>query len=419
MKKIFNKFLAVCGCVFFMMCFSTNVKASYDDVCIGEEIETNSINYKKCDNGIIYLLPGNEHSSYIISIEDADRNKQILYAGKQNGLETFYTTRFNLYSVVYDDRGLFSGDENYWMDLSINGVVKYSGKFNDNLLVDESEKKFTIYSEVGTYLLRQYYKNEIVSAIRVVVVNRLDADLLIDSAYYGPTDLNNKEIVKNESNLVFNIGGGKYGFDSVVNVIVNSCDMEVEFSKSIVINNENFSSCLIDNDDNKVSVTLSNGLGMKKTVTYEFELVGESVSIKLENNISTLTTNSRRIVIKASAGKDSELDASYSLYYWSKNPNDGLNYNDFMINYAKSDNKGTYNSTSGVILRNEEGTYYLYALAKDGNSEIVVRSDEYILTNKRGVNRVSKSNVIFVAVMVVIAALPIFVYLLIREKDTA
>lgn len=418
MKKIINVFLTVCACVFLVMCFGDNVKASYDDTCVGGEIETNSLNYKKCNNGIIYLLPGNEHSSYIISIEDADRNKQILYAGKQNGVETFYTTRFNLYSVVYDDRGLFSSDENYWMDLSINGVVKYSGEFNDNILVDESEKMFTIYSEVGTYLLRQYYKDEIVGVIRVVVVNRLDVDLMIDSAYYGNAVLDGGEIVKSTGNLVFNVNGGKYGFESVVNVSVNSCNIEVAFSKKIVVSHESFASCLIDNDDNKVSVTLTNGLSMKKTFTYEFKLVGESVSIKLENNISTLATSSRRIVIKASAGKDSELNTDYSLYYWSKNPNDGLNYSDFMVNYEKSENKGTYNSTSGVILRNEEGTYYLYALAKDGNSEIVVRSDEYILTKKRGVNRVSKSNVIFVAIMVVIAALPIFVYLLIREKDT-
>lgn len=418
MRKIFNNFLTVCLFMLFMMLFCTPVKADYRDVCNGDEVETNSINYKKCNDDIIYLFPEDEHSSYIIAESDLDRNKQILYAGKQNGLETFYTTRFKLYSVVYDDRGFLTSDENYWMDLSIDGVVKYSGKFEDNFLVDESDELFTIYSEVGTYLLRQYYKGEMVSAIRVIVVGRLDDDLVIDSAYYGDSDLTKDEVVKSSDDMTFNISGGQYGFDSIVDLRINACVKTVPFSKKMVIANGEFVSCLLDNDDNKVEITLSNGLGMKKTYSYKFDLVGENVSIKLVNSISTLATSSRRILIKANAGKDSELDTNYNLYYWSKNPNDGLSYEDFMVNYEKSDNKGTYNSNTGVILRNEEGTYYLYALAKDGNSEVVVRSDEYVLTNKRGVNRVSKSNVIFVAIMVVIAALPIFVYLLIREKDT-
>ena len=113
-------------------------------------------------------------------------------------------------------------------------------------------------------------------------------------------------------------------------------------------------------------------------------------NLKIFFNFSSISSevisSSRRIVINAIAGKGKQLNENLSLYYWSKNPNDGLNYSDFMVNYEKSENKGTYNSTSGVILRNEEGTYYLYALAKDGNSEIVVRSDEYVLKKKEKLN---------------------------------
>lgn len=418
MRRIFNLFIFIFISLFYIVCFSEGVKANYSEVCKGDQVETNSIEYSKCDDSIIYLLPGNKHSSYIVSIEDNSYNKQILYAGKQNGLDTFYTGRFNLYHVVYDDRGLFTSDENYWMDLSINGAIRYTGEFNDNMLVDESETGFTVYNEVGTYILRQYYKGKMVSAIRVIVVDRFDTDLFINKAFYGDSDLESNEVIKNSNNLVFDISGGKYGFDPIAKLSVNSCDMELMFSKQLIIDYGEFSHCLLDNDKNKIVVTLKNGLNMESVFTYKFKLVGEHVSIKLVNSISTLATSSRRILIKASAGKDSELDTNYSLYYWSKNPNDGLNYSDFMTNYEKSENKGTYTSSAGVILRNEEGTYYLYALAKDGNSEVVVRSDEYVLTNKRVVNKVNKSNVIFVAIMVVIAALPIFIYLLIREKDT-
>lgn len=394
-----------------------NVKAGYEDTCNIDVIETKYNSYYKCGDNIIYLLPGNKNSSYVIAAKDFNNEKQILYAGVQDGLDTFYTTRFRLYSVVHDNRALFHSDENMWVDLSINGVVVYDGAFKDSALVDNSRASFYRYNEKGTYLIRQYFKGEIIKSIRMIVVDRLDSDITIDSALWGNSELKG-EIVTSKENIVFNVDGGKYGFDSKVSLKFNSCEKQISFSKKLELKYEDFADCLKDNDYNSIALTLKSGLGSSSTFKYSFKVVGETVSIKLVDSVSSVVSSSRRIVIKASPGKDNTLDNKYSLYYWSKNPNDKLTYDEFMINYKESENRGTYKSNTGVILRNEEGVYYLYALAKDEDSTTVVRSSEYILTKQKQINKVSRSNVVFVVMLVVISSLPIFIYLIIREKDT-
>ena len=41
-----------------------------------------------------------------------------------------------------------------------------------------------------------------------------------------------------------------------------------------------------------------------------------------------------------------------------------MKYEEFLSNYENSRYRGVYSSSKGVILRDAEGTYYLYALAK-------------------------------------------------------
>lgn len=415
-KMVYSLYVFVFFALFIAFSFE-NVRAEYSDVCNGDEIQALNSNYKKCDDNIVYLID-NRYSSYINSTEDFSGKKQLLYAGKIDNADTFYTTKFEFHGVVFDNRKIGSTKENLWSDLSIDGVVRYTGKFNDNFLVDESSMTSTVYNEVGTYLIRQFVNGKIEKIIRVIVVHRLDDKMSVTSAKWGNNNLSLKEIVRGNDDIVFEIEGGDYGFELDANLKVNSCNIIVPFSKKMVISYSEFSDCLLDNDKNKITLSLVNGLGMQKDFKYTFNLVGEKVSIKLINSISTIQTSSRRIVIKASAGKGSELDTNYNLYYWSTSPNDNLTYDDFMSNYSNSAYKGSYSADTGVILRNETGTYYLYALAKDGNSEVVVRSDEYILTNSRGVNRIDKSNLVFLLGLIIISTMPIFIYLLIREKDT-
>ena len=83
-----------------------------------------------------------------------------------------------------------------------------------------------------------------------------------------------------------------------------------------------------------------------------------------------------------------------------------------------SDKKGTYTSNKGVILIDSEGAYYLYALAKDDDSYVVVRSEKYVLNGSGFVNKIIYKDFILVGILCVAAALPIFIYLFVRGKDT-
>ena len=176
--------------------------------------------------------------------------------------------------------------------------------------------------------------------------------------------------------------------------------------------------CLKRNEKNALNITLYNGFNEPAIFKYKFNLVSEKITINLESTVSKLETSSRRILINAKAGNGKELDKNYSLYYWSTSSTDGLNYEDFMENYKNSKYKGTYSDSKGVILRNTEGVYYLYALAKDDDSSTVVKSDEYVLKESQKLNKVIIDDVIIVCVLGILALLPIVVYLVTRVKDT-
>lgn len=421
MKKHLINFMVFMGSVLFFFLISTPVEAGYSEVCVNGEILAQDSTYKKCGRNIIYLYEEDKkHSSYIISNKEYGSKDQILYAGVVDGLDTFYASRFDFYSVVYDDRGLFTSSENMWADIAINGETVYDGAFKDNTLIDNSFEGFlTMYNEVGTYIVRQYISQKVVKAIRIIVVSPKDYDLYVAEASLGEESLLSSEVSESTGDLFFAITGGKYGFAEDVIVNVNTCEIKMKFDKNLVVPYSYFDGCLVKNDHNEVDVTIANGLNQQITINFDFKLVGNSVSIKLENSISSVaTTSSRRVVITPSAGKGNTLNEEYNLYYWSTSKNDGLTYEDFMTNYEKSSNKGSYTSSKGVILRNEEGTYYLYALAKDDTSVTVVRSDEYVLTKNKRVNRVMEQDIVFVCILIGIAALPVVVYLFIRGKDT-
>ncbi len=402
---------------FFLFC-SVKVEA-YERYCTKNIIAADRT-YKLCDDNV-YVMPDDiEYSSYLV----ADRNVTyktgiILYAGNIDGMETFYSTGFNYYGVVYDDRGFLTSKNNIWSDLSINGVLEYTGRFDDNVLVDESSSGYIhFYNEVGTYLIRQYIAHELKSYIKVIVVGKDDIDLNIDSAMFGDNKISDENVVDDGADLKFAINGGKYGFGGNVEVEVNSCKINVLFSKELVVNSAEFKGCLKLNERNEIGVTIYNGLARKKTFKYYLKLVSDKVEIKLENSVSEVVTSSRRILIKASAGVGKTLDEEHCLYYWSKNADDKLTYEDFMTNYSMSENKGRYASNKGVILRDSDGVYYLYALAMDDDSTTVVRSDKYILQKSEDLNTIIWEDILLVLIFGVCAIIPIIIYVYIRGKDT-
>jgi len=415
--------------VFFMCCViglfvfdNFIVSANYNDVCSGERIQAKVGTYIRCENNNIYLLKNNVNkSSYIVANRDIELNNQILYAGKIDGIDTFYSTAFNYYSVVHDESNIISFKGDAWSDISINGVVFYSGKFNDNVLINQSSQSFVteFFDEKGTYLIRQYVDGDLYNVIKIIVVDRDDLKVGISEVRYGGELINSNNLAyQKENKFKINIIGGDYGFDNNVNIKINECSLDVIFKYDLEISGDKINECLKQNDTNKLSITINNGLKKGKIFKYDFYLSGKNASIKLEDSFTNLSSSSRRIVIKASPGLNKTLDNDLCLYYWSKSPDDKLTYKDFMTNYELSENKGTYTSNKGVILRGNYGTYYLYAIAKDEESIVVVRSDEYIIEKNTRINRVVKGDIIFVLGLCVCAFVPIIIYVFVRGKDT-
>ena len=57
-------------------------------------------------------------------------------------------------------------------------------------------------------------------------------------------------------------------------------------------------------------------------------------------------------------------------------------------------------------------------MARDDDSTIVVRSDEYVLKKKEKLNKIVMNDVVIVSVLGALAIIPICIYLGIRGKDT-
>lgn len=394
------------------------VKAyNYYSIC-DETIKAESGIYRKCGDNHLYLIREEEKSSHFVSTLEMHNSSQILYAGMIDGIDTFYSNGFYYYSVVYDNQRYGETSKDYWTDIVLDNVLIYDSSFND-IIMDQS-KRAPVYfiKKVGTYLIRQHIGDRIAKVVRMIVVDKNDFSLGVEKVKYDGKDIESNKIIELDGDLSFSVYGGKYGFDKYVRVEVNSCLNIVEFKKNITIKNEFFKECLRYNENNKIYITISNGLGNKKTFDYNLKLVSNNVSVSLENSVSSIETSSRRIVINAKAGEGKQLNENLSLYYWSKSSDDGLNYQDFLKNYDESEYKGIYSSNKGVILRNTVGTYYLYALAVDDDSIVVVRSDEYVLKKKERLNNIRVNDVIFVIGLAVLAVLPVVIYINIRGKDT-
>lgn len=415
MKRIIVMFASL---IFCFLVDSFEVEAyDYHSVC-KEKISAENGTYGKCGDNHIYLIDDMERSSHFVSTLKLRDESQILYAGKIDGIDTFYSNGFYYYSVIYDNQKIGQTDMNYWTDIILDNVLIYDSSFKD-IIMDQS-KDFPVYfiKKKGTYLIRQHVGNEIVNVIKMIVIDKKDYSLDVEDVKYDGKNINSGKLIGINGDLSFSLTGGKYGFNKTIKVEVNSCSSIVEYSKNIVVSNDKFRACLKYNVNNKIDITVSNGLGNKRVFSYNLKLLSNDVSISLENSVSAVETSSRRIVINAKAGTGKKLNENLSLYYWSKSANDGLNYQDFLKNYDESRYRGIYSADKGVILRNTVGTYYLYALAVDDDSIVVVRSDEYILKKKDRLNNIRANDIIFFVGLAVLSILPIVIYINIRGKDT-
>lgn len=419
MKKI-GIILFCAFCMFLFVVFDSSVTRAvdYNSVCT-ENIVAESGNYKRCGSQHIYLSDDKAHSSHFVSTIELFGDSQMLYAGKIDGIETFYSSMFYLYAVVYDNRSIGHSDEDSWIDMSADNILVYDGSFSDNMLIDQSKNEvIKKVNKSGTYLIRQYVGREITNIVKIIVPEKTDYGLDIQNVKYGQDDINSNNLVGNHKALVIQIKGGKYGFNGIVGVKVNECSFEVEYSSKIIVSNDKFRQCLKYNEKNLVVITVYNGFNVGKVFKYNLKINSNDVSIRMEDSVSKVETSSRRILIQSYAGTGKTINEEYNLYYWSKSPNDKLTYNEFLTNYENSEIKGTYNGNRGVILRDKIGTYYLYAMAKDDDSTVVVRSSEYVLKKKEKLNKIVMDDVVIVSVLGALAIIPICIYLGIRGKDT-
>lgn len=353
------------------------------------------------------------HSSMIVSL---DSKSSILYAGEKDNIHIFYASGFRFYNVTYDDRS--RSDNNIWTIITSKGSNVYNGSFDDSILIDESHRGYVnAYLFADVYTIRQYINDgELYRTI--VVYNFDDSEITFKDAYYDGEILDSSspsEVTKSYSGFKVDVES-KYGLTNL-SVTINDVEVKAVFDgKNISLDSSVINEHLVMGKNNTIKITGLDHFGVRMSKTYKLLYLNNNASISFSTITSVIESSSRRIVINASPGKGKSIDNDYCWYYWSKSEDDSLTYDDFLKNYASSSYKGSYSEGKGVILRNTSGTYYLYALAKDDDSYIVVRSEGYVLNNAGyKVNYSIKDAILLVSLMIVAIA-PISIYLYIRKK---
>ena len=267
-----------------------DVRAQYSGVCIDSSLSLSNGFVRRCGNKNIYVdMENKDKSSYFVSTNSAFSPLQTLYVGKVDGIDTFYSYGFAYFGYVYDDGSMKYHKGDYWTSISVDGVRIYDGKFDDDWWLNNTrEERRVLYNQKGEYLIHQYANGTAYRTIRVIVVSEKDYDMTINSVKYGDKVVGKDSLIGNKGDLVIDIAKNKYGYEKKVNVSVNSCELDVVFNNNLVIENRKFSSCLNHNDTNKISITLYNGFGNKKTFKYSFKLASEKITIKLENSVSEM-----------------------------------------------------------------------------------------------------------------------------------
>ena len=406
-EKLYKIIFTICISLIFLI-FPSRVSALYDS-CNKPIIGTN---YYDCGNQIYTYYEDKEHSSIIYSL---DENASIIYAGEEEGMSVFFASKMRFYNKSYDDRGF--DNNNLWTVITTKGKEVFNGEFKDTLLLDDSHEDFYFFTlKREVYTFRQYANNGRLH--RTIVIFNVDKDMLdIDNVKYDDT-----LIYTSSQNVLITEKGingeavSKYGIKSVT-ANINGNNVDVLFDgRYFKIESNQVNIYLNKGEDSSIEITATNYLGGAQTKKYKVKLVTNNVAIKFSTMTSVVESTSRRIVIDAQAGLGKKLDKDYCWYYWSTSGDDSLSYDDFLLNYANSDYKGSYSEDKGVILRNTTGTYYLYALAKDDDSWVVEKSEGYVLNSTQHLSTFERDDVIIVAILALLTLLPVVIYMGISKK---
>ena len=387
--------------------FTIEAKYTYCDKKIA------GTDYYDCESFAYTYYEDPINSSMIVALND---DSSILYLGKKEGIDIFYANGFRYYNVTYDDRG--KDDNNVWSVISSKGITLFDGSFKDSIFIDDSHHGYYrsyLYDDV--YTIRQYVNNgELYRTI--VVYNVYSNKIDFKDAYYDEDILDDSivnEVLDATRNFSVSLES-KYGVKSATTKI-NGVEVESSLNNNnVYIDKQIVNANLIKGKTNTIEVKVMDYFGKVVSKKYKMLFLNNDVSISFSTLTSVVESSSRRIVINASPGKGKEIDNDYCWYYWSKSEDDSLVYDEFLKNYASSSYKGSYSEDKGVILRNTSGTYYLYALAKDDDSYIVVRSEGYVLNNNGYKVNYSVGDAILVVSLLILCIAPISIYLYIRKK---
>lgn len=417
LNKRFYRIFNICFILFVMAFFANANKVEAGYIGCSKKIE--NTNFYDCGDRIYTYHGPQERSSIIVTLP----GRNIVYAGEAEGYSLFYANGFRYYNRTYDDRT--SANNNLWTTISREGKLIFSGEFDDSWIVDETHEGF--YDEgdplsPGIYEIIQYYNNGevykklIVYNIAKTISNVYNSRIL--SFEYDGTKIeedNAVDVIELKDKVSIKIGSS-FGIKKI-SIKVDGVEVK-DFANvnGTIVLGSNFNNSLHKGNTNKITVSVENYLGNADTKDYYINALSSNVSINFASISSEVISSSRRIVINANAGIGRKLDKDYCWYYWSTNPNDSLKYEDFLINYAQSEYKGSYSEDKGVILRNTAGTYYLYALAKDEKSYAVSRSEGYTLNDTGFYVSYNEYDAILVVSLLIISIVPISIYLFIRKR---
>ena len=415
-KRLF-KIFGVCFIVLVMNFFASSIKVNAGYVGCYKKIE--GTDYYDCGSYIYTYHGPNERSSMVYAAPGSN----MVYAGESNGYSLFYAYGIRYYNRTYDDRTL--ENNNIWTTISRDGVLLFSGEFDDSIFVDETHEGFYKEGDVlkeGIYEVIQYnqngniYKKILIYNVKKNISKVYNAsinDFEYDGVSINPGEIT--DVIELKNHVVIKIGGS-FGIRSFSIKIGGVMIKDYSIVDGNVVLDKKFYDYLSKGNVNEIKITVKNYLGREDSKTYYINALSSNVSINFSSISSEVISSSRRIVISADAGIGRVLDSDYCWYYWSKDPDDSLKYEDFLINYANSEYKGSYSEDKGVILRNTSGTYYLYALAKDDVSYVVSRSEGYILDDGSFKVSYSVNDGILIVSLLILAIAPISIYLFIRKK---
>ena len=278
-KKLF-KIFSVCFIVFVMNFFASSIKVDAGYVgCYQKIVGTD---YYDCGSYIYTYHGPNDRSSMVYAAPGSN----MIYAGDSNGYSLFYAYGIRYYNRTYDDRT--SENNNIWTTLSRDGVLLFSGEFDDSIFVDETHEGFYKEGDVlkeGIYEVIQYNQNgKVYKKILIYnVKNNISKvyNTSINDFQYDGTSIKEGEItdiIELHDKVVIKISGSM-GIRSFSLKIGGVTIRDYKNVDGNIVFDKKFYDYLSKGEVNEIKITVKNYLGREDSKTYYINALSSNVSI--------------------------------------------------------------------------------------------------------------------------------------------